>query len=196
MPKVGWFGSRGRFIYSNNATAKMGLRRFVCFREWGDGKLGWLRWICFRVEHGKSWWLKRTCFRVGNGEPGWLRWICAVPEQWQGCCWDCRSGFQMLSKIRDDNNQLISWWWELLRYWSWFWAGPIRRVWRVIKEGLTQLGMQGFQKEVEGLKKEERSPNWGVQMASSAVLIIPSVFLVAGEYLFLLHTKLYHLSWC
>ena len=69
MPKVGWFGSRSRFIYSNKATANMGLRRFVCFREWGDGKLGWLRWICFRVEHGES---------------GWLRWTCAVPEQWQG----------------------------------------------------------------------------------------------------------------
>ena len=89
----------------------------------------------------------------------------------------------------------INWSTDDERYWSWFWAGPIRRVWRVIKEGLTQLRMQGFQKEVEGLKKEESSPNWGVQMASSAVLIIPSVFLVTGEYLFLLHTKLYHRSW-
>ena len=37
-PKVGWFGSGSRFIYSNSrATAKMGSRRFVYFRV-GRGK--------------------------------------------------------------------------------------------------------------------------------------------------------------
>ena len=75
---------------------------------------------------------------------------------------------------------------ELHRHWSWFWAGAIRRGWGVIKGDSAQLKMWGFQ-EMEDFKKEESCREmetcWAVQTASSAVRIIPSVFLAAGNTL-------------
>ena len=65
-PKVGWFGSGSRFIYSNSsATAKMGLRRFVYFRV-GRWKTRMVEMDLFQSRKWKAMMVEMDLFQSGK----------------------------------------------------------------------------------------------------------------------------------
>ena len=132
MPRVGRFGSSGRFIYSNDGAVKIGSRRFVLFR----------------VDKLRARMVENVLFQS-------VRWRARMVEMNFWGSWAMAGGllrlqarfqieifllvevmmiFLFMLKIFD--HHLL---WH--RLWSWFWAWATRMAWRERKGG------QGWSRE-------------------------------------------------
>ena len=126
MPRVGRFGSSGRFIYSNDGAVKIGSRRFVLFRVdrlrarmAEDVLFQSVRWRARMVEMNfwGSWAMAGGLLRL---QARFRIEIFLLVE--------VMMIFLFMLKIFD--HHLL---WH--RLWSWFWAWATRMVWRERKGG-------------------------------------------------------------